>query len=306
MNFRSYECLGENKGILMIKCIPLLLLLGASLASLGQEPPMSIERYNWGYWVRNEHYLNQFVDSLEDWRIGKPVPAFLFDPIIDWKKRSRIGVLKIKSFSFRKTTLDRTHNLGLLAFLVNSPDERLDKLYDPKVEKSKSSGKSIHPSLYPTIPFMESSTRDLARKRLSELNKGCFVRDRTLKSLGEWFEVELIINSLADSLNCMVRPPSYLFDPSIDLKFRDITKSCVSAEKTLISIRKVILDRVHNQDALKTILDNPSKLLDSLYVANAVDNANSTNTDRPRIPYMKYSTRFLVKERLLELRGRDK
>jgi hypothetical protein len=163
---------------------------------------------------------------------------------------------------------------------------------------------------FPDIPFMELTTRQLALRRLKELDRGCSYRVRINYKTGCWLPIDWRINVMADSLNCFLsnsKLPTYLFDADLDFKYMEITKPCYEErEKALISMRKAILDRVYNLAALRAIIECGDSSLDALYTSNAVDVYNSTGASRPRIPYMKYSTRELAKRRLEKLNSKLK
>jgi hypothetical protein len=79
---------------------------------------------------------------------------------------------KLQFISFRKAIFDRVVNEEVLVTIIASKDKRLDDCYDPKkLERIQKKTPTIHGPVYPDLPYMKYSTRELAKRRLKELRE---------------------------------------------------------------------------------------------------------------------------------------
>jgi hypothetical protein len=133
---------------------------------------MSLEMQNFGCWTRSDAKVNTFADSLNFWRTGAPLPAFVFIVNFDWAFSNKVYecVKEPENFSFRKAILDRVINEEVLEAIFNSKGKSLDSLYSP-IELTKKYHNSIHPGIFPDIPYMKYTTRVLVKRRLTELRR---------------------------------------------------------------------------------------------------------------------------------------
>jgi hypothetical protein len=137
------------------------------------------------------------------------------------------------------------------------------------------------------------------KKSLEYQNFGCFTR------------LDKGINEFADSLNywSKVNPlPKYISEPNFDFAFSAQVYECVKKPEHF-SFRRAILNRVFNEDVLIEIVDSKNTNFDKLYDPKAMENKykESIHTPNfPELPYMKYTTRDLAKQRLKELREKKK
>lgn len=143
------------------------------LRALGQDRPTSIERDNYGWWTSTDAKINIFADSLNFWSTGNKLPEFLFEALLDLSvKVITHGDQKPELISMRKAIFDRVVNEMTLKAIIESKDKRLDDRYNPKeLESIQENHPSIHGETYPDLPYMKYSTRELAKRRLSDLIK---------------------------------------------------------------------------------------------------------------------------------------
>lgn len=121
-----------------------------------------------GCWTRIDREINVTADSLNWWIPGTNLPSFLSDPLFDWRKKE-LGkdCISDKIFiSYRKMVFDRVIDSKVLSVIINVNDSLLDKRYGLIVMENSNPGNSN----FPELPYMKFSTRDLAKRRLIELN----------------------------------------------------------------------------------------------------------------------------------------
>jgi hypothetical protein len=133
-----------------------------------QETPKSNNFLN--SWLGFDGAMNRYADSLNLIDNRKMLPKFLEDYLLDWEWRN----LWSKSFdneggpiSYRKAIIDRVSREDVLEWIIASSNKSYDKVYEPDKLKSE-----LAPNIYnefPELPFMESSTRSLAKMRLDEI-----------------------------------------------------------------------------------------------------------------------------------------
>jgi hypothetical protein len=139
--------------------------------ALSQDRPISIERDNYGWWTSTDAKINMFADSLNFWSTRTKLPGFLSDDLLDLSlKIVTSGDQKSELISIRKAIFDRVINENILEEICRSSNLDYDKLYNPK-ELLKNVKPSVHGPVYPELPYMKYSTRELAERRLRELRK---------------------------------------------------------------------------------------------------------------------------------------
>lgn len=148
-------------------------VLMSTIQTFGQvdnEPPGI--RVEFDCWVSIDGMINQYADSLNFFKKNE-LPKFLLNKNLDYELRrfTRFCFAKDKIISFRKAIFDRVVNDKVLFSIVHNESSRLDSLYSP-AELERTAKQNIHISGFPNIPYMEYSTRELARLRLDEIRRG--------------------------------------------------------------------------------------------------------------------------------------
>lgn len=133
------------------------------------------EKREVGCWMGFDGNLNWYADSLNFITNAKDLPNFLNDYLFDWKMKNAIWECqsdKTEGFSTRLAILDRVVNEKALKWIVESKNVNYDKLYVPEEEEKqrRTAGFDVDDG-YPILPFMKYSTRQLAQKRLEEIEK---------------------------------------------------------------------------------------------------------------------------------------
>ncbi len=154
-------------------CVAVLFLNSKFL--FGQTKPIANEIViDFDCWEFLERKINRYSDSLNFWDKGD-LPNFIFnenlDYDLDYELTSRTKPCFDRLISCRKAIFDRVVNERMLKAIIESKNINLDLMYDPK-----KFGKAVRPSIHqvpslPYIPYMEYSTRSLAKHRLEEVRK---------------------------------------------------------------------------------------------------------------------------------------
>lgn len=116
--------------------------------------------------------VNDYADSLNFINSSDDLPHFLNDYLIDWKRKDAIVECladRDEGISYRRSIFARVINEKPLQWIVASKNKNYDKLYDP--EKLEMESIKSFDNDFPVLPFMQYSTRELAKKRLEELRK---------------------------------------------------------------------------------------------------------------------------------------
>ena len=127
-----------------------------------------------GYWHAEDEIISIYTDSLNFWQPGAGLPSFVFNPILDLEKQNIFLSCKHSGKkndwlnSLRYEIFKRVYNRAVLHLLISMPDDRLDNLYNP-TDCQQLKYDSENPG--PPVLWMNLSTRELAMRRLYELNK---------------------------------------------------------------------------------------------------------------------------------------
>ncbi len=127
-----------------------------------------------GYWHVEDEIILNYTDSLNYWQPGESLPSFVFNPILDLEKQNIFFSCKHSGEkndwlnSLRYEIFKRVYNKAALQFLISMPDDRLDNLYNP-IDCKQLKYDSENPG--PPVLWMNLSTRELAMRRLYELNE---------------------------------------------------------------------------------------------------------------------------------------
>ncbi|HEY9047596.1 MAG TPA: hypothetical protein VIN08_16935 [Ohtaekwangia sp.] len=145
-----------------------LLFTSRSLLAQVKEPS---KRSN--CWMGFDINLNRYADSLNFITNPKQLPVFLGDYLFDWKHRDHLYPCLTDDpdelISMRKIILSRVLREDVLEWIISNKNTNYDKLYIPE-EVKKLFQNDIY-SVFPVIPYMKYTTRDLARIRLEEIKK---------------------------------------------------------------------------------------------------------------------------------------
>jgi hypothetical protein len=149
-----------------------LLLVISYITSQGQDSADSLSHERLFCWRAVDVTVNRYADSLNFWSPKLALPEFLFDAELDWTYLQLFTKCskEPERVSLRRAIFDRVLSVRALKAIVHHTDSRLDMKYDPEQLKARI-GPSIHSYSFPIIPHMQLTTRDLAKRRLSDIER---------------------------------------------------------------------------------------------------------------------------------------
>lgn len=155
----------------MIKIKIAVLVILVQLINGNAQDNKAITVHGDGCWSVFDSSVKYFSDSLVYAKDKEHLPRYLSNPILDWQYRNSLKpcLFEEEFISLRKAIIDRIYDEKVLNWIISSKNSDYDKKYSPDALK-----REIKESMYntfPLIPFMQYSWRDLAKKRLEEINK---------------------------------------------------------------------------------------------------------------------------------------
>ena len=110
-----------------------------------------------------ETFLQPFIDSLNNYKVGNELPFFL--NIVDFDTKNAGYWDNFHSpISLRKQIFDNVENQIVLEQIINSDNKHYKKIY--RIEKANNNAFSDN-----SIPFSKYSIKEIAQFRLDEIQK---------------------------------------------------------------------------------------------------------------------------------------